>query len=297
MGDFTKDKSENIWMPDYLQREMGQFNVFPVNNTPGNYVNCQPYNRKGFYKISLLKGHTRLYYADRNLEFNNSALLFSNPNIPYSWEDVGQGQSGYYCIFTESFFDQRQQVKDYPVFKPGQNPLFELSERQASDIASIFENMLTEIESDFVYKYDVLRNLTLELIYSALKMQPVESTPLPEANGPVRIAALFTELLERQFPIEAPNQSMKLRFPAEYADHLSVHINHLNRSLKKGTGPTTSQLIAARIMQEARILLQHTNWNISEIGRSLGFEELPHFINFFKKNQVLTPKNFRANNF
>ena len=296
MGDLTQEQGQHIWMPDYLQREMGQFNIFPIHNTPGNYTNCQPYNRKGFYKISLLTGHTKLYYADKNLEFHESALLFSNPNIPYSWEDVGQGQTGYYCIFTEGFFDERQCIKDYPVFKPGQNPLFELSPEQVPEFAAIFEKMLVEIDSDFVYKYDVLRNLALELIYKALKMQPVESTPYAEANGPIRIASLFTELLERQFPIESPNQCMKLRFPAEYADHLSIHINHLNRSLKKVTGQTTSQLIAARIMQEARILLQHTNWTISEIGRSLGFEELPHFINFFKKNEVLTPKHFRAKN-
>ncbi len=296
MGDFTQIQGQHIWMPDFLQREMGQFNVFPIRNTPGNYVNCQPYNRKGFYKISLLTGHTRLYYADKNLEFRESALLFSNPNIPYSWEDVGQEQTGYYCIFTEGFFDERQHIKDYPVFKPGQNPLFALSAVQATECAAIFEKMLSEIESDFVYKYDVLRNLALDLIYKALKMEPVESTPYAAANGPIRIATLFTELLERQFPIESPNQSMQLRFPAEYADHLSVHINHLNRSLKKVTGQTTSQLIASRIMQEARILLQHTNWNISEIGRCLGFEELLHFINFFKKNGISTPKHFRANN-
>lgn len=284
---------QHIWMPDHLQREMGQFNIFPILNTPGNFVNCQPYNRKGFYKISLLTGHTRLYYADKNMEFRDSALLFSNPNIPYSWEDIGEGQTGYYCIFTESFFDERQQVREYPVFKPGNNPLYELSTSQVPEVAAIFERMLKEIESDFEYKYDVLRNLALELIYMALKMKPAASIPYADSNGPIRIATLFSELLERQFPIESPNQSMKLRFPAEYADHLSVHINHLNRSLKKVTGQTTSQLIASRIMQEARILLQHTNWNISEIGRALGFEELSHFINFFKKNEVLTPKHFR----
>ena len=123
-------------------------------------------------------------------------------------------------------------------------------------------------------------------------MQPTESRPA-ESNGTVRIASLFTELLERQFPIESSQQRIRLRFPAEYAEHLSIHINHLNRSLKKVTGKTTSEHIADRIMQEARILLQHTNWNISEISWCLGFEELPHFINFFKKNEALTPKHFR----
>ncbi|MBE9583317.1 helix-turn-helix transcriptional regulator [Mucilaginibacter sp. JRF] len=284
---------KHAWMPDHLQREMGHFNVFTIRNTPGNYINCQPYNRKGFYKISLLNGHTRLFYADKDLEFKQSALLFSNPYVPYSWEHLGNEQTGFFCIFTEAFFDEHHQVKQYPVFKPGANALFELSAAQVSEISSIFQRMQEEIDTDFVYKYDILRNLTLDLIYKGLKMQPAESRPNSESNGSLRVAALFTELLERQFPIESPGQRIRLRFPAKYADHLSVHINHLNHSLKKVTGQTTSQLIAARLMQEARILLQHTDWNISEISWCLGFEELPHFINFFKKNEVLTPKHFR----
>lgn len=294
MAAITHIDKEKLWMPDYLQREMGQFNVFNIYNAPGNYVNCQPYNRKGFYKISLLNGNTRLYYADKNLEIKESALLFSNPFVPYSWDHTGDMQTGYFCIFTEAFFDDRQQLKEYPVFKPGNNPVFELTPAQTAAVSSIFNRMLEEIDTDFVYKYDVLRNLTLELVYKALKMQPAQSKPYAAANGPDRIASLFTELLERQFPIESPRQTIGLRFPAQYAEHLSIHINHLNRCLKKITGKTTSELIAARIMQEARILLQHTNWNISEIAACLGFEDLPHFINFFKKNEASTPKYFRS---
>jgi len=88
-------------------------------------------------------------------------------------------------------------------------------------------------------------------------------------------------------------QSMRLRSPVDFAEQLSVHVNHLNRSLKEITGKTTSQLIAERVSQEARVLLKRTNWNISEIAYSLGFEELSHFINFFKKHFAQTPKAFR----
>lgn len=41
------------------------------------------------------------------------------------------------------------------------------------------------------------------------------------------------------------------------------------------------------------ILLKQTNWNINEIAWCLGFEELSHFINFFKKNVQVSPKNYR----
>ncbi len=60
------------------------------------------------------------------------------------------------------------------------------------------------------------------------------------------------------------------------------------------TGKTTTGLILERIVQEAKILLKHTDWNISEIAYSLGFEEPAHFNNLFKKHTSLTPKSFRA---
>lgn len=286
---------KQIWMPEYLQQQIGQFNVFPLQNINGNgnKTNCQPYNRKGFYKISLIKGHTRLYYADQNLEFKENALLFSNPFVPYAWEHIGNEHAGFFCVFTETFMDKHMYIKDYPMFKPGNNPLFKLTSVQADMISQIFKNMLDEIESDFAYKYDVLRNRVFDLIYAALKVQPARNSTFSEPNSGARITSIFTELLERQFPIISPDQCMKLRSPADFAEHLAIHINHLNRTLKKVTGQTTSHLIAVRIAQEARILLRHTNWDISEIAWSLGFEDLSHFVHFFKKYETLTPKNFR----
>jgi len=73
-----------------------------------------------------------------------------------------------------------------------------------------------------------------------------------------------------------------------------VHVNHLNRVLKENTGKTTTDIIANRITQEAKILLKQTDWNISEVAYSLGFEEVAHFSNFFKKQTTFTPVQFRG---
>jgi AraC-like DNA-binding protein len=101
-------------------------------------------------------------------------------------------------------------------------------------------------------------------------------------------------LLERQFPVESLHQRLGLRTAKDYADRLSIHVNHLNKVLKENTGKTTTQIIGSRILQEAKILLKQTNWNISEIAWSLGFEEVAHFSNFFRKHASLSPNAFRA---
>ena len=107
------------------------------------------------------------------------------------------------------------------------------------------------------------------------------------------MSSLFLELLERQFPIESPQQKLNLRTAKDYADRLSVHVNHLNTILKETTEKTTTQLISSRITQEAKYLLKQTDWQISEISNALGFEEVAHFSNFFKRQTSYSPNSFR----
>jgi AraC-like DNA-binding protein len=113
------------------------------------------------------------------------------------------------------------------------------------------------------------------------------------SNGTLRLAELFFELLEKQFPISSPYCKMSCRYPVDFAAFLSVHVNHLNRCLKDVTGKTTSQHIADRITREACMLLQNSRWNVCEIGYCFGFEEGPHFINFFKKHTQISPNAYR----
>ncbi|MNY66738.1 HTH-type transcriptional activator RhaS [compost metagenome] len=70
-------------------------------------------------------------------------------------------------------------------------------------------------------------------------------------------------------------------------------MNHLNRAIKESTDKTTSQIIAERVMQEAKVLLKQTTWSVSEIAYALGFTEVTHFNNFFKKHLQLSPMKFR----
>nr|WP_262917189.1 helix-turn-helix transcriptional regulator [Subsaxibacter sp. CAU 1640] len=112
-------------------------------------------------------------------------------------------------------------------------------------------------------------------------------------NASTRIFTLFIELLERQFPIESTTQSLQLKTAKDFANTLRVHVNHLNKVLKESTGKTTTEIIASRVTQEAKVLLRQTSWNISEIAYSLGFDEVSNFSNFFKKNTDISPMAFR----
>jgi AraC-like DNA-binding protein len=126
-------------------------------------------------------------------------------------------------------------------------------------------------------------------------LQPSKKAELKSVNASQRITGLFLELLERQFPIDQEHQQVKHKTPSDFAKQLAVHVNHLNKAIKEVTQKTTTQIIAERYLREAKILLKHSIWNVSEIAFALGFKEVPHFNYFFKKYSSVSPMQFRKN--
>lgn len=254
-----------------------------------------PYNRREYYKISMIRGRNKAEYADKVIDIEKNALLFGTPKIPYHYIPLDDDQLGYFCIFTADFLTQAKSgvvLDDMPIFRPGGYPVFQISDEDVEDITHIFKKMYKELSSDYAYKYDLLRNYVLELIHYGQKLQPATAL-YPSHTASARVSSLFIELLERQFPIESQHQRLSLRTAKDYAGRLSVHVNHLNKVLKENTGQTTTDIISNRIIMEAKILLKQTNWNISEIAYSLGFEQLAHFSNFFRKQTTFSPATFR----
>lgn len=292
LQDFYEHKIEDKSI--VINNGVGHFNVFRLEDCLPNETPTISYSRRDFYKICLIRGTNRYHYADKSIEVSGPTLIFFNPQVPYTWEHLDGETSGFFCIFTESFFTEKikGRLSDLPMFSPTGKPSYILNLEEDAEVCAIFKKMFDEINSDYTYKYDLLRNYITELTHYALKRQPSESLyQHPDANS--RITAVFTELLERQFPIETPSQRFTLRSAKDFASQLSVHVNHLNRAIKETTGKTTTHYITERITAEAKALLKHTDWNISEISYSLGFEEAAHFNNFFKKQTSHTPSFYR----
>jgi AraC-like DNA-binding protein len=294
IADFYKEKFD--WMPENFKKEIGHFNVFNLEPYIGEKAKPVPYKRRDFYKIMLVRvdDNVKVHFADQIVTVKKQALCFSNPRIPYKWEQLENIKNGLYCIFNEHFFHQYGNLDQYSVFQHNGTHIFELTDEQVEKLEEIFKRMFEEIDSEYVYKYDVLRNLVFEILHFAMKMEPSAAIENKYLNASQRITALFLELLERQFPIDETHQKIELRTASDFANPLNIHINHLNRAVKEITGKTTSQIIAERILQESKVLLKHSTWSVSEIAHSLGFGEVTYFNNFFKKHLQLSPLKFRA---
>ncbi len=285
-------------LPEGITQEIGHFNFFETEKLfdKKNGTRVMPYSRRDYYKISWLRGKSRAEFADKVIDVEQNALMFATPKIPYHWIPVDDDQTGMFCIFTPDFLSQGKSgvaLEELPIFQPGQLPVFHLSGPEITEIEYIFKKMQRELAADYKFKYDLLRNMVLELIHYGQKLQPMSALSTTQ-NASQRISSLFIELLERQFPLDSGHQRLILRAPNDYADRLAVHVNHLNKVLKEVTGSTTTEIITKRVIQEAKILLKQTNWAVAEIAYALGFDDVAHFSNYFKKQTATTPLAFRA---
>lgn len=288
-------------MKEMVKRVVSEFNTelklkgFRAFQIEQDGNETRVYSRKEFYKICLTTGKSKIHYSDKSFEQEGTVLFFGNPHIPYSWETISTTYQGYTILFSEEFFknsERSESLQQSSFFKIGGTPVLKITEEQRQFLNTIFQKMIAEQESDYVYKDELIRNYISLIIHESLKLEPAENFD-QNKNAASRLTSVFLELLERQFPIETTDQSLHLKSAQDFAKNLNVHVNYLNRAVKDITGKSTTAHITERILTEAKALLQHTDWNISEIAFALGFDYPTYFNNFFKKQTGTNPKAFR----
>jgi AraC family transcriptional activator of pobA len=268
------------------------FKIHELSETINHYVSP---GRRDFYKVGLVTGNMTVYYGDRIIKINDTVLFFVNPNVPHSVVRSSKKTTGIACLFTEAFITGRERteiLKNSPLYKIDGTPVIPLNKEQAAFMAGIFQKMLSVHNGDYDYKNELLKSCIELILHEALRIQPAQNV-LHYKNGTTRIANLFMDLLERQFPIDSTAEPLKLRTAHDFAGSLAVHVNYLNRAVKEVTGKPTSVHIADRIAAEAKALLLYTDWSVADVAYGLGFEYPTYFNNYFKRITGTTPNSLR----
>lgn len=281
------------WISESIHYESEHFNVFKFDPQTGLNTQPIPYKKRDYFKVVMMTGHGKVHLANKIVEVKKNALIFSNPQVRSKWEQTSLTHRGFFCVFNQGFLRTHWVSNQYSVFQPQGKHVFELTGAQVDWVSGIYGRMLEEINSEYIHKYDVLRNLVMELVHLGMKMSPGTNFDAQPINASQRITMLFMELLESQFSSADLQQPLRFRSPSDFANQLNVHVNHLNRSIKEATQKTTSQIIGERISYESKLLLRHSGKSVSEIARIMGFPEVSRFNNFFKKQVKTSPLKFR----
>ena len=81
---------------------------------------------------------------------------------------------------------------------------------------------------------------------------------------------------------------------AYFADRLNLSPGYFGELVKTSTGTTAKDMIAERLVNAARELLNDLSLSVTQVGDMLGFDYPQHFVRFFKRRTGRTPKEYRT---
>lgn len=246
---------------------------------------------------SFFKIHLRIPGNGGELKNKNSSFLsFEKPNASLTISSNEFYTDVFSCYFSENYLklspSSNYLIKSV-VSGLEKNSTIELSECQQNFIKSLFERMMDIQSTSYHFQDEFLRNCIQIIIHEVIKSESSISKPNTKINAASRISDDFFKLLDDQFPVDL-NRPLELRSAQDFADKLSIHVNHLSRSLKESTGLTTKNLINDRIVVEAKKILKYTKWNISEAAYALGFENSSYFNSFLRRLTSKNPTEIRS---
>lgn len=277
-----------------FKKDEGQFKVAAIGE---NQCTLESYSRREFFKIGVItEGFPfELQYGSLSrIKVDKPCLVLINPKIPHAWTvaDKTLQVTGYFCVFNDAFIRTNPQLsamsdrllnsQGFPVYFPVEGSMHFL--------ITLFARLRLAADQEYSQKTDLFRSNLNLIFHEANQMRNVREQP---ESGPSRIANAFMNLLSTQFPVDLPLQPIKLRSPADYADMLAVHVNHLNKAVQKATGKSTTVCINEKIFAEAQSLLAYTLYSVADISAGLGFEYQSYFNRFFKKHAGVAPTYYR----
>jgi AraC family transcriptional activator of pobA len=277
IDDFIKEKNETSFYANDLRTHLKNH----------QFVNA-PHRHNTYITILFTKGSGvhQIDFDSFPVKAGNVFLL--SPGQVHCWK-LSKDADGFVFFHTKEFYNDiflHRKMEDFPFFYLQQNyPLIMLSSKERDKVAGHFEALLEIFNSALPARQAMLGSQT-DLIY--LMLSELYKT---KENKKGALASSGLRIIKLQKLIDENFKSKK--FPHEYADRMNISTRHLSRMSQEALGKSTSDLIADRIITEAKRLLTHSDISIAALADQLGYEDLSYFIRFFKKRTGFSPKVFQ----
>jgi AraC family transcriptional activator of pobA len=169
-----------------------------------------------------------------------------------------------------------------------QAPFIRVDETLQNTFSKIIEQIRSEMQNPGLAQYELLISYMKIFLIAASRSkaeQQPQHTPSNKGDKEPVILQNLKEAIENDFKSK--------HTPKEYAVLLNISPNALAKIAKKHFNKTLTNLIADRIIIEAKRELYLTNKSIKEVAYGLGYDDEYYFSRFFKKNAHISPQVYR----
>lgn len=255
-----------------------------------HFDHLQRHNYYSLIWVKAGKGSVKADFAEH--AFEAGALFAFSPYQPFMFtvEDGLQGEA--ICFHPEFFcihLHQKEVACNGILFNNIYQPPFTCIDAVASaKLSSITAQMRDEMQETALAQYELLVSyLKIFLITASRLKTNQQSTALAEVGD-------FQQPFILQNLKDAIDQHFKSKHSAsQYADLLNISPKQLAKIAKTHFQKTLTDLIAERIVIEAKRELYLTNKTVKEIAYELGYEDEYYFSRFFKTNADVSPQLYR----
>lgn len=251
------------------------------------------YHSHNFVEIAYVaegEGTHNINGTDLPIKKGNITLI--NYDIPHKFIPQNGPLIIYNCIFTPGFFDE---------MLSGSRNFFDVNNHfllgnfytsdftnyinavagsnENAHILNIFERMLQEYERKQIGYKEIMRGYLIELLVIIFRLQ----MQTRENKSHIILEAL--DYINTHF-----SQDLKLELLASMSN---ASVTNFCRLFKLLTGTTVKHYIQTLRIEEACRLLSSTDKNVIEIANDVGYSDMKHFYEVFKKITNKLPKEFR----
>lgn len=244
-----------------------------------------------FSLIWITEGRGKLKADFAEYAFEAGAILSFSPYQPFMIYDSASIK-GHAIHFHSDFFCILKHHKEIScngllfnnVYDP---PITLINESTAIQLSTLIKNIKEEMQNPALAQYELLVSyLKIFLInVTRLKSEQLPDSKEMKADGEPFVLQKLKDAIEEHYKTK--------HSASDYADMLHVSPKALGKIAKNYFNKTLTDLIAERIIIEAKRELYLTKKPVKEIAANLGYQDEYYFSRFFKNNANISPQVYR----
>jgi AraC-like DNA-binding protein len=280
-------KESTILLRNLANGELGFRIMHFEDDKHFNEVQRVPY----FSVILISEGDAKLKVDFTDYQISNGAIMFLSPLQPFMIDSTML--KGVMINFHPDFFHILKYKNEFTcdgiLFNnPDNPPFFNIPENGSSSIYSIIEHIKAEMAFSGLAQQDLLIAYLKILLIRSIRIKFLKSTkslPLDQGTADANLLRQLKEMIELHFKTKHRG--------GDYAKLLNISVKTLGRIVKNHFQKTLTEIIAERIVMEAKRELNLTSRTVKEIAYDLGFNDEYHFSRYFKNKTKISPQLYR----
>lgn len=257
-----------------------------------DHTNCNVLKEKITDGLALLwfTGDDNQLYIDNQLySFDANDIIslteFHEVRVKYvSSVRLVRFNRPFYCVLNH---DVEIGCKGVLFFGASQIPLIKLPAEEKPKFDTLWEMFVIEMASKDALQIEMLQMMLKRLLILCTRLYKEQENYAAFDKNSMDLVREFNFLVEQHFK--------EKHTVAEYADLLNKSPKTISNVFAKIAEKKPLQYIHERRMLEARRLLCYTDFPVKEIAFEIGFEDLQAFSRFFKKQEGISPTEYKKN--